>query len=785
MKQIRLLKLSSLVAALLFLALTSSLPVSSRAIGKSVTQQRYWAFVKPERLTLPLVKNQSWVRNPVDTFVLAKLEEKGLQPSPPADKNTLLRRVTFDLTGLPPSPEEIRAFLADKSPDAYENVVERLLASPRYGERWAQHWLDVARFGETNGFELDADREQAWRYRDYVVNSLNDDKPYDQFIVEQIAGDELDPDSFEMRVATGFLRAGPQHVVSGNLDKAELRQEWLTEVMFGVGNGILGLTVGCARCHDHKFDPIPQADFYSLQSFFAASDNYDYRKPTKEQPAKDLEDAFHAATREHKDKLKPIQDQIAAIEKPYKDKLVAEKRAALDPVFANALNKEDKLRTDEEKRLAKDAQRMLSVQWDELLASINAEDKAKRAALRQQMHRINLFEPEPIPRALSVSDVLKPVPAMHVLKSGDWRRPGAEVQPAFLSAIEGKGVVPEIKAAGDSPGRRLALARWLTKADHPLTARVLVNRLWHHHFGRGIVATPNDFGRNGQQPTHPELLDWLALELVTGGRGDGAMGREGNVQSQVWSLKHIHRLMVTSATYRQVSTSNPQSIDPDNKLLWRMNRQRLDAEALRDAVLAVNGALNEERGGAPIRVPLDPEVYDTIFTEYEPDNLWPVHPDARQHVRRSLYLLRKRNVRLPMFVAFDSPDMMSSCGARSVSVHALQSLTLMNSEFMLDQSKALAARLFAETAAVKTGREERMIARLFELALGRLPQLAEKQMTRAFLKEQAEIIRQRIVRGEKVAVLKDLPKSVDPVSAAAWVDLCLSTYNLNEFVYLR
>ncbi|MEK7833545.1 MAG: DUF1553 domain-containing protein, partial [Acidobacteriota bacterium] len=276
-------------------------------------------------------------------------------------------------------------------------------------------------------------------------------------------------------------------------------------------------------------------------------------------------------------------------------------------------------------------------------------------------------------------------------------------------------------------------------------------------------------------PTHPELLDWLATEFVAKG----------------CSLKQIHKLIVQSNTYRQSSLGTQADgvqaakIDPDNKLLWRMNRQRLDAEALRDAVLAVNGTLNEQRGGTPIRVPLDPEVYDTIFTEGEPDNLWPVHPDTRQHARRSLYLLRKRNVRLPMFAAFDSPDMMSSCGARSVSVHALQSLTLMNSEFMLEQSKALAARLFAETAEVKTGREEKMIARLFELAIGRLPRLAEKQMTRAFLKEQAAIIRQRIARGEKVAALKDLPKSVDTASAAAWVDLCLSTYNLNEFVYVR
>ncbi len=771
MKHARLLKLAGLLAALLFLALAESRSASTHELSgqKQSPQPKYWAFVTPTRSPLPAVKNQSWVRNAIDAFVLAKLEEKGLQPSPAVDKRALIRRVTFDLIGLPPTPEEVNAFLNDKSANAYEKVVRRLLASPQYGERWAQHWLDVVRFGETNGFELDADREQAWRYRDYVINSLNADKPYNQFIVEQIAGDELDPDSFEMRVATGFLRAGPQHVVSGNLDKAELRQEWLTEVMFGVGNGILGMTVGCARCHDHKFDPIPQADFYRLQAFFAASDNFDYRRPTREQ-----EDAFQSAIREHKDKLKPIQDQIAAIEKPYKDRLVEKKRAALEPVFAIALAKDDKSRTDEEKRVAADARRMLNVQWDELVASINPEDKAKRAALRQQMHRINLFEPEPIPKALAVADVLKPIPTMNVLKGGNPHRLGAEVQPGFLSAVEGKESLPEIKPVGESPGRRLALARWLTKPEHPLTARVMVNRLWHYHFGRGIVATPNDFGRNGQQPTHPELLDWLATEFIARG----------------WSLKQMHELIVLSNTYQQsldagASAAMAAKVDPDNKLLWRMNRQRLDAEAIRDAVLAANGTINDQRGGPPIRVPLDPEVYDTIFTEGEPDNLWPVHPDARQHLRRSMYLLRKRNVRLPMLAAFDSPDMMSSCGARSVSIHALQSLTLMNSEFMLVQSKALARRLFNETSEVKTGREKKMIDRLFELTLGRLPQAAELQATRAFLKEQSAFIRQRIQRGEKVAAPSEVAKPVDAAEIAAWVDLCLSTYNLNEFVYLR
>ena len=782
-------------------------------------ERNYWAFRKPSRPQIPKVKNQSWVRTPIDAFILAKLEEKGLQPSPRADKRTLIRRVTFDLTGLPPTPEEINAFLADKSPDAYRKVVERLLASPRYGERWAQHWLDVVRFGETNGFELDAEREQAWRYRDYVVKSLNDDKPYDRFITEQIAGDELDPNSFEMRVATGFLRAGPQHVVAGNQDLAVNRQEWLTEVMFGVGNGIMGLTVGCARCHDHKFDPIPQADFYRLQSFFAASDNYDFKRPTKEQ-----ELAYGSAVKAHKERLKPILDQIAAIEKPYREKLTAGKRAKLEPQFANALAKDEKLRSDEENRLAKAAQNMLEIKWNELVASISPEDREKRAALRRQMHDIELYAPDPLPKALAVADTLNPIPQMNILKGGDPHRLGDEVRPRFPSVMSPKDAPLEAEIRplqiGEfkSTGRRLALARWLTQSDNPLIARVMVNRLWHYHFGRGIVATPNDLGRNGQQPTHPELLDWLAVEFMnptlragereSEGAGDKETRRQGNKgnplsstrngsnqQPAGWSLKRMSEMMVLSNAYQQSSalssgpSSGPSSgeadakakIDPDNKLLWRMNRQRLDAEAIRDSVLAVNGTLNEQLGGPSIKVPLEPEVYDTIFTEYEPDNLWPVHPDPRQHTRRSLYLVRKRNVRLPLLVAFDAPDLMGVCGARQVSVHALQSLTLMNSEFMLRQSRALAGRLFKEAG----GDERAMISRLYELTLARNPRLDELRLTQSFLKGQAAVIRDRVARGETVSKLNDLPEGVNEATAAAWVDLCLATMNLNEFVYLN
>ncbi len=739
------------------------------ARAKTITneQRNYWAFRKPVAPPIPTVRQASWVRNPIDTFILAKLEAKGLTPSPAADKRTLLRRVTLDLTGLPPTPEEIAGFLADTSPTAYEKVVKRLLASPRYGERWAQHWLDVVRFAETNGFELDAEREQSWRYRDYVVKSLNEDKPYDRFLLEQIAGDEIDPENFEMRVATGFLRAGPQHVVAGNQDVALNRQEYLTEIMFGVGNGVLGLTVGCARCHDHKFDPIPQADYYRLQAFFAATDNFDFKQPTKQQ-----EEAYSEAVKAHKAKLKPIQEQIAEIEAPYKKKIEAEKRAKLEPEYLKVLDKDPKLRSDEEKRMARDAQRMLEVKWDEVLPVLSPVDREKRAGLRREMHRLDLYAPEALPRALSIGDVMKPTPPMHLLKGGDVHRLGEEVVPRFLSVLLPKespdvvSIEAVAKGSFSSTGRRLALAKWLVQPDHPLTGRVLVNRLWHYHFGRGIVATPNDFGKNGQQPTHPELIDWLATQFVARG----------------WSLKQMHELILLSATYQQSSAIDDAKakIDPENQLLWRMNRQRLDGEAIRDSILLTAGTLTDQFGGPSIKVPLEPEVYDTIFTEGEPDNLWPVHPDPKQHTRRSLYLIRKRNVRLPLLVAYDSPDMMSSCGARSVSVHSLQALTLMNSDFMFGQSRALAERIIREAGSGRNG-----ITRLYELALGRKPRTKEYMEIQKFLQDQSRLIGQRIARGETVVKLADLPGSIEPALAAAWVDLCLATMNLNEFVYVN
>ncbi len=747
-------------------------------------QELHWAFRRVTRPALPQVTQAKWVRNPIDVFVLAGLDEKQLAPNPPADRRTLIRRVTFDLTGLPPTPEETQTFLNDRSSDAYEKVVRRLLASPHYGERWAQHWLDVVRFAETNGYEHDGDRLQAWRYRDWVIKALNEDKPYDRFLTEQIAGDELGPDDFDLRVATGFLRTGPQHITGGNQDDAVNRQEWLTEATNGIGNAVLGLTVGCARCHDHKYDPISQADYYRMQAFFAASDNHEFKKITPEQ-----QKAFEEAEKKHKERLKPITDQIAAIEKPYREKLRVEKMAKLAPEYSAALAVPAEKRTAEQKKLVGFANVQLNIMWDEVLASLNPEDRARRAVLRQQMHKIDLEAPEPLPIALSVADVLNPVPKAVMHPRGDPHIKGPEVSPGFLTIMGGRSPahIAAMPNGAKTTGRRLSLAKWIADPRNPLTARVMVNRLWHYYFGRGIVPTPNDYGKNGMRPTNPELLDWLAAEFMQPSVKHQAMSvkdsgsQRSTLNAQRWSLKHLHYLILTSNAYRQSSAfdSEKAAIDPDNTLVWRMNRKRLDAESLRDTVLAVAGTLNPRLGGPSIRVPLEPEVYDTIFTEQEPDNLWPVDPDPKQHVRRSLYLLRKRNVRLPMLAVFDLPDMMSSCGARGQSVHALQALTLINSDLMLQQSRAFAKRLLTESP-----NEDQRIHRLFTLALNRPPTVRERSSTRRLLQDQRALLKERISRGEKITTIEGLPAGIDPTEAAAWVDLCLATLNRNEFLYV-
>ena len=690
-------------------------------------RRNYWAFQKPIRTEVPTTAG-SWVKTPVDAFLLDALKAASLAPSRPATREQLIRRVTLDLTGLPPTPQEVKAFVADRSPSAYQDVVERLLAMPQYGERWALRWLDVVRYADTNGFELDAVRPHVWRYRDYVVNAFNNDKPYDRFIREQIAGDELWPGNREALIATGFNRLGPIHIVGGVQDEELNRQERLTEMAGAVGPVFLGLTVGCARCHNHKFDPILQSDYYRLQAIFAGTEFKD-KIIAAETEARSHEQAKNV----YELRLKPLKDQIAELEKPFRKELRAAKVAKLDPALQRVLEIPSDQRDPEQKKLAKDAEAQVVILWDELLAALPPDVKQKRAVIRAEFLRVQLAEPEPLAAAYAVSDMEGAPPETHILKVGDYKAKLGVVAPGFLKVI---APVPQVDVPLTAAGRRAALANWLASGDHPLTARVMVNRIWQFRMGSGIVATPNDFGVLGQRPTNRKLLDWLAVEFM-----------EKN-----WSVKAIDRLIVLSSAYQQSAWVDPAraSIDPDNKLYWRSNPRRLEGEIIRDEVMAVAGTINLKTGGPPVRAPIEKEVYDLIFTEGEPDNLWPVTPDPSEHTRRSLYLLNKRSVRLPMLANFDQPDTMTSCPIRPTSTHALQSLSLFNSDFMQQQATAFSERLVREVGPNR----DRQISRAFQLTLSREPRPRERTLARSFLAK-------------------------DPLS-----DFCLTLFNRSEFVYV-
>ncbi|VTS08178.1 DUF1549 and DUF1553 domain-containing protein [Tuwongella immobilis] len=728
------------------------------------SDRAHWAFQPLVNRPIPASANATAPNHPIDAWIRQALSARGIPPAPPADRLTLLRRLTLDLTGLPPTKDEAEAFLNDPDPQAYSKRVDALLASPHYGERWAQHWLDVVRFAESNGYEADTVRPYAWRYRDYIVRAFNSDKPYDQFVHEQIAGDWLaqgksEREQLDALAAAGFHLAGPAHVVGGNSDPEELRQETLTEMVTGVSSVFLGLTVACARCHDHKFDPISQADYYRLQAFFAGTQSREIDMATE---------AESAAYRQERDPLmnqiSKIRSQISAIDGPVTARVKVAKRAMLPEPLRLALDTSAKDRTAEQKALAKDAETLTKVAWDDIVGALTPEEKTRRVALREQLHALEAKLPPQPMKVTTVRDRDTPPPT-HVLRRGEVHKKMAVVPalfPRVLSPANASLEMPEKSL------NRLDLARWLTRPEHPLTARVMVNRIWQHHFGRGIVGTPNDFGTRGERPTHPELLDWLAGEFMRNG----------------WSVKHLHRLIVTSQTYQQASRVPPSPAatqhDPDNRLLWRMNRRRLEGEAIRDSMLAASGRLNREIGGPSVRVPLEPEVYDLIFTEGEPDGLWPVTPDVRQHDRRSIYLLAKRNVRLPILEALDQPDRLLPCEARPVSTFAPQALILMNGPFATEQSLAFASRLIRESGADSA----RLIDLAHRHALGRPAKADEVTLLTAFLTEQTARIRQRITDKQPIARVPDCPESVDPAWAAAVVDLALAMFNRNDFVYL-
>jgi hypothetical protein len=649
----------------------------------------FWSFRPPRPVTLPPVRQPGRVRNAVDAFILHRLEERGLSFAPEADRAALLRRACLDLTGLPPEPAEVEAFLADPAADAYEKVIDRLLASPRYGERWGRDWLDLAGYADSEGKrEQDLIRPDAYRYRDYVIRSLNADKPYDRFLLEQVAGDELadyehaaeiTPDLYDNLVATGLLRMAPDPTWYNLTNFVPDRLEVIADEIDVLGSGVLGLTLKCARCHDHKFDPIPQRDYYRLLDVFkGAYDEHDWLKPnwhpTLSSGPRDQRDVAYVTAEERRQ----WEGHNAAVQKEI-DALQAALERQAEPLLqkARAEGKTAPLDTAALKKL------------DAGFKKVAEETEARVKQL--EARRL----PEPTIRALW--DRGEPSPT-YVLRRGDYLRPGPLVGPGVPSVLTDGGTpfVPTPPWPGaKQTGRRLAFARWLTRPDNPLTARVLVNRVWKGHFGAGIVRTPGNFGRIGTPPTHPELLDWLAGEFV----------RQG------WSLKALHRLLMTSTTYRQSSalTAEQARFDPENALCSRMPLMRLSAEELYDTLLLVAGRLDETPFGPP-----DP-------VEVRGDGLVTPARTARGW-RRSVYVTQQRKQLPTLLETFDLPQMNPSCLERRDSTVAPQALHLMN-----DGRVQELAGCFAERVAREAGADPaRQVEWVYRSALGRPPTTEEK-----------------------------------------------------------
>ncbi|WP_406693867.1 DUF1549 and DUF1553 domain-containing protein [Singulisphaera sp. Ch08] len=700
---------------------------------KAITQEdrEHWAFIPPSRPELPEVLDKQWGRNPIDRFVLAQLEENGLAHAPEADRPTLLRRVTFDLTGLPPTPAELDAFLDDPAPLAFERVVDRLLASPQYGERWAQHWLDLARYADTDGFEFDQARPDAWRYRDWVVGALNADMPYDEFVRRQLAGDEIDPDDPQSFVATGFNRCYPDMV---DLNDQKLRrQNALNDITETTGLVFLGLTIGCARCHDHKFDPIRLSDFYRLQAFFTPArfrDDYPVA-PASVRHENERQVAAWAAD------LAALEAAILALEIPLRKQLSLGLRATVTDEVVSAYHKPAAERTPQEVKLLFDTLEKDRRIKSEVFGLLLGPDLASiRTRLRARLGVVQKSAPAALPQARGLDEVGTSAPPTHLLRRGDFYNQGPEIDPGFPAVLASRASqIPVIQPNARSTGRRTKLAEWLLESRNPLTGRVMVNRIWQRHFGRGIVATASDFGMMGAEPSHPELLDWLATEFVARG----------------WSLKAMHRLMLTSATYRQSSRNDPTAFqaDPENSLLWRHARQRLDGEAIRDALLAVSNQLNRELGGPCVFPELPAEL--TKLSSH--GAVWPVSRNREDQNRRSLYVFVRRNLRYPFFEAFDRPDTNASCPVRSVTTIAPQALSLMNSKLALDAARGLASRIARDAGPNPDAR----IGLAYRLALGRTPRPEESELARRFL---------------------------GPETKESLTGFCLALLNVNEFVYV-
>jgi len=691
----------------------------AKAVGPSrgdfvITEEdrRYWAFQPIGQPQPPPVRTRGWAANPIDPFILARLEAKGLSPNPAAEPRVLIRRMFFDVIGLPPTPDEVDAFVANPSDEAYSRLIDELLSRKEYGERWGRHWLDVTRFAQTNGYERDAEKPESWRYRDYVINAFNSDKPYDRFIIEQLAGDELDEPTAESIVATGFYRLGIWDDEPDN--QAAAAWDEVDEMVRTTGAAFLGLTLGCARCHNHMFDPIPQEDYYRFAAFF-----------------RNVEPYGKAASRTH---------------------LATNESGILTPVATSAQFAIWKSRRDEL------APQIASVQ-SKLANRPKGTKRSEHQQLINELTRLKQLQDAPLEKALSVRECGPPLRETRVLIRGNVSTPGKRVDPRFLAILGGNApkaipvsftvragehsLKPMLAEYGLQPtmGLRRELAEWIADKNNPLTARVMVNRIWQEYFGRGIVRSSDNFGRAGVPPTHPELLAWLARDFVDGG----------------WRIKRMHKRILLSKAYRMSSAATNEkgrATDADNDLFWRQNLRRLDAEAIRDSMLAVSGRLNPAAGGRGVFPPLSPDV---LATQSRPGLGWG-QSNVEEQSRRSVYIYLKRTLMVPFLETFDYTNTAESVGTRPVTTVAPQALLLLNSEFADSQARNLAERVRRETGDVGN----RQIDRLFRLALGRLPTAREAKVADELLKRKHGI-----------------DGTADPLQS-----LCLVVLNLNEFLYI-
>jgi mono/diheme cytochrome c family protein len=657
---------------------------------------KWWSFQKPTANS-----NAS-----IDSFIAAKLREKSLTPAPEADRRVLIRRASFDLTGLAPTGSEIDAFVGDANSGAYSALIDRLLASPNYGEKWGKHWLDLVRYGDTAGFEQDPYNLYAWRYRDYVIKSFNDDKPYDRFIKEQIAGDELFEDP-EAQQGTGYFTVGPNRDMLYKVEDIN-RVESLTDFVDTTSSVFLGLSVGCARCHDHKYDPIPQRDYYRMQAIFAPFQKTRVFLHYNNARGYDLSENTRTF------KLYDIGAEIMAIKTPYREKARQEKLAKLSKEIQAAFAAGENQRTPQQKAFFEAYAKQVNPREDEVMALLTPADRERLQ--RAEKRIVTLYTTyAPGPFSPGLTDVGREAPKTHLPVKG-VPPPGEEVGPGLLTALGGQDI-PEPPLTSPTTQRRRALAEWLASNDNPLTARVMVNRVWQYHFGRGIVDTPSDFGARGAPPSHPELLDALAANFMKDG----------------WSLKKLHRQIMLSEAYRRSSRPTPgvAEKDPENQFLSHFRRRRLDAEEIRDAVLQSAGTLNSKMGGRPVVPQLQPE---ELYGMSQPtNNAWVVTAAREEHDRRSVYMISRRNFRMPLLEVFDRPEGVLSCSRRESSTTAPQSLTLLNGDFTLRQAQALADKALTATddADVITG--------IFRRIYARAPSANEIQIAQEFLAKQTKL----------------------------------------------